>query len=234
MCPVNDKAPDKLLFLGLVGLGLAHELTSPLTTTALSVELLLDRLDSDAEFDTAALRTELSRVHDKLAHMGQLVRRFRALARHQKGRHTTIDLEEIVDEAIATTRHAVAELSSATLIRGPKIAEQTTVSADSVLLIQAISCLILNAADALNDQSKVGEITLQIEPGPVLTVRDNGPGFDVLETVLTPGVSTKGDAGMGVGLALAKLIAADSGATLCVQNANGAGAIVTLQFQAPE
>ena len=233
MCPVNDEAPDKLLFLGLVGLGLAHELTSPLTTTALSVELLLDRLDS-AELDTPSLRAELSRVHHKLTHMGQLVRRFRALARHQKGRHTTVDLEEIVDQAIATTRHAVAELSSATLVRGPKIAEQTTVSADSVLLLQAVSCLILNAADALSGQPKVGQITLQIEPGPILTVRDNGPGFDALETVLTPGVSTKGDAGMGVGLALAKLIAADSGATLCVQNASEAGAVVTLQFQASE
>lgn len=225
---------DTLLTLGLIGLGLAHELSSPLTATALGLELLTFRLRSDDPPSPAEAADEIDRALGRVQRMGQLVDRFRRFARGEDGMPERIALDQIADAVIGIARPALAELSTVTLSRARRASEAYVV-ADRLLLEQAVAIVVLNASDALESFRGAGhiEVSVLLTPdGPVLEVVDDGPGFpDALDPTAV-GVSTKGEAGMGVGLALAGRIVASAGGRLLTANrGDGAGAVVRFVFE---
>jgi signal transduction histidine kinase len=70
------------------------------------------------------------------------------------------------------------------------------------------------------------EITLTLEPGPTLTVSDDGPGIApdqaerIFERFYRGGSSSAGPTGSGLGLALAQAIAERHGLTITLQSAD--------------
>jgi len=92
--------------------------------------------------------------------------------------------------------------------------------------------LIRNSADAISGSGrKDGRIVVEAdgsEAGRVIvSVRDNGPGFeaDILERALTPFTTTKQE-GLGLGLALARSLAETHGGQLLIES-TGSGAVVS-------
>lgn len=218
-------ARDKLLTLGLVGLGLAHELNSPLTATGLGLELLADRLRRPDPPSPAEAAEAVDRVLSRIRRMAALVDRFRQFARGEGGRPTWVELDAVADGVHALVRPTLAELTHIALVRGDRL-PGATVYADRLLLEQALAIAVLNAADALGDRE--GCIELHVaphRPGWVrVDVDDDGPGFDSVNDSVELGFSTKGDDGMGVGLALAKGIVESAGGTLEASNRDEGGA----------
>lgn len=213
-------AEDRLRTLGLVGLGLVHELNSPLTSTALSLELLLDQLDSGA--DPSAVRAQVAENLARVQRMAGLVHRFRALARGESQATQCVALDHVADRAARLARATLGEVGGEVTIR-TQAAPAPPVQADALLLEHAVLCLVLNAAD-------VGQtVEIVVEPGAV-HVDDDGPGIPDPEKALQLGYSEKGGRGMGVGLALVQLIAADAGAQLTVAQSPQGGARVSLRF----
>lgn len=223
-----------MLTLGVMGLGLAHELQSPLTATALGLELLALRLRGDDPPDASEVAGEVERALDRVRRMGALVQRMRAFAKAGGGAGEVVDLNVVADEALALTRPALSELSAARLVRGGRDAVPP-VRGDRLLLEQAVGCLIINAADALGTTTASADRTVtvtvrQLPDGAALEVLDDGPGFPDAEAARQPGVSSKGEAGMGVGLALVEMVARDAGAILEIGNRRGGGARAALRF----
>ncbi|MCB9539656.1 MAG: hypothetical protein H6704_25880 [Myxococcales bacterium] len=224
---------ERLLTLGVMGLGLAHELQSPLTATALGLELLALRLRGDDPPGAAEVADEVERTLERVRRMAALVQRMRAFAKAGGGADEAVDLNRAADEALALTRPALSELSAARLVRGAQDAVPL-VRGDRLLLEQAIGCLIINAADALGAaegaERTVTVAVRRLADGAALEVLDDGPGFPDAEAARAPGVSSKGEAGMGVGLALVELVARDAGAILEIGNRPDGGARAALRF----
>ena len=96
---------------------------------------------------------------------------------------------------------------------------------------QVILNLIINGMDAVQDQPPSNRrVILEARPGNAadleITVRDCGPGIpeERLEEVFSPLVTTKA-AGLGVGLALSRMIVDAHGGRLWAENGSAGGAI---------
>ena len=104
---------------------------------------------------------------------------------------------------------------------------------DPQLLGQAITNLLLNAAQALEDRG--GRITVALAELPEsaeITVEDNGPGFppDLRHRLTEPYVTSKGRRGAGLGLAIVQKIVEDQGAALHLEDGEAGGARVRIVF----
>ena len=216
--------------LGLVGLGLAHELATPLATTALGLELLTERLHSDAPPDSAAIARELGLHLARVRRMGDLVQRFRGFARGTGGAPERVALDDVVQTVIDLVRPAISELSHVQVVGG-ETDPGAVVFADRILLEQAVSCLVLNGADATSTDPRSGKVRLDVGHDgndAYVAVIDDGPGFALGEAPAI-GHSSKPD-GLGAGLALARQITLSAGGTLDLANVHGRGAMVTLRL----
>ena len=91
------ESPERLLTMGLVGLGLAHELNTPLTSTALGLQLLLEEIDSSDTLDRDHLIAEIESHVARIQRMGTLIHRFRAFARGDDEGAETLSVSTIND-----------------------------------------------------------------------------------------------------------------------------------------
>lgn len=226
----NDSRPDELLTLGLVGLGLAHELNSPLTAAALGLKLLANRLRSEGPPPPEATAEAVDRVLAQVRRMAALVDRFRRFARGEGGRPAPVALDAIADAVHALVRPAVAELSAVQVVRGAR-AEGALIVADAILMEQAVAIAVLNAADAMRATGGRVELAVRcLDGAAVIDIEDEGPGFAAPDQATEIGFSSKGRGGMGIGLPLARRIVEAAGGALEIGNRSPRGARVRLRF----
>jgi CheY-like chemotaxis protein len=147
-----------------------------------------------------------------------------------------VDLAHIVQEAVAITRPRWEE--RATRDNRPldlrlDLRAVPMVNGRPAALTEVLTNFILNALDAMPEG---GRLTISTRPGDsrtvVLAVSDTGVGMteDVQRRVFEPFFSTKGDAGSGLGLAMAYSIVRRHGGEIVVDSAPGRGATFTITF----
>ena len=210
---------DHLSTLGVIGLGLAHELSSPLTATALSLELLIERVEMGEDVEPARLVTELRGALERVRRMGQLVARLRALATDGVALNLPFDPAAAARQAIRLAETAGAAAALRLSVEAPR-----ELVADRLLVEQALLCLILNAAEASAAVTlRVGDRAFHVE--------DDGPGFADPAQAVALGRSDKAltsRSGMGVGLSLVQTLAQRLGAALVLENRDEGGARASL------
>lgn len=105
---------------------------------------------------------------------------------------------------------------------------------DPVALEGALAALVTNAAQATAGRGSVAVRLSQVDDATLaLTVRDDGPGMDgdVARRAVEPFFTTR-EGAAGLGLAHAHAFARQSGGTLSIESAPGAGTGVTLALPA--
>lgn len=210
--------------MGLVGLGLVHELNTPLTMSALALELLTERLRGPNPPSAADAAAEIQRVIDRIQRMSELVQRLRALARGKAGERAAVSLDAVIDAVFQIARPTLSEMGHVQLVRGART-DAAPVATDPLLLEQAILLLVFNAAEAADGPD--GAVRLQAESGAII-VHDNGPGFGDLDAAQSLGASTKGT--MGIGLNFAELIITELGGRLHLGNHPLGGAVARVDL----
>ena len=106
------------------------------------------------------------------------------------------------------------------------------VMADRVRLDQVLINLLRNALDATKSiEDPVISVILTVGQFATLTVRDNGPGIEDLDSLFEPFYTTKapGD-GVGLGLAISSGIVNDLGGRLYARNGRDGGAVFEVQL----
>lgn len=199
----------------------AHELRTPLAVIQASAGHALTR-DRDGD----AYRRSLEEIRSAAERAGVGVGELLELARLEAGQLTPrlapLRLDLLAEELAAASFAddvVVEAAESAPLI----------VDADYPLLRQAIETLVRNSVAR---SSHVVIATHADGRQAVLTVSDDGPGFDpeVLPHVFER--FKRGDQGgsSGLGLAIAKSLVEAHGGTIRVDNRDGAGAVVTVNI----
>jgi signal transduction histidine kinase len=217
---------EKLVAVGKLAAGLAHEINNPLGVISCYAELLRQSLtDPQAREDLAVIER-----HAVMAK--KVLRDLLDFARPRQATPGPCDLAALV-ASLSRIFDIQAQARRVRLsTRAP--AGLPLANADASALEQVLSNLLLNALDAVAPDQ--GEIVLEAGAGPdartvYLRVADNGPGIAPEDTprIFDPFFTTK-EAGRGSGLGLAVVygLLRDMNGRIEVENSGGAVFTVTL------
>jgi signal transduction histidine kinase len=203
---------EKLISLGTLAAGLAHELRNPLVSIQTFAALMKERgtdLDFQQEFG-AIVQRDVSRI-------ASIVENVAAFAESNRVQMSAVSLSEVLTAAAEIARPELLRTQVELIMPA---AEAPRVTANYSQLLQVFLNLVQNAAQAMDGRpSSRLAIGYELQPGapqPLLCVSlsDNGPGIDpaLLPHIFDPFTTTKatgerrGKHGMGLGLAIVKRI----------------------------
>jgi signal transduction histidine kinase len=218
----------KLAAVGEMAAGIAHELNNPLTTVTGFSELVLEEMP-----DKSAHRDELEMVLREARRASDVVRRLLDFSRQGERIRTRADLNEIVTDVIALTRHLIQ--TSNVRLEVNTDAQLPWVSIDRNQMKQVLLNLIHNALQAMPSG---GELTISTSTlkrdsrdWALLAVQDSGTGIkpENVDRVFEPFFTTKGDrGGTGLGLSVTYGIVTDHGGTIEVTSKLSKGTTFTV------
>jgi signal transduction histidine kinase len=217
---------EQLAAVGHLAAGVAHEIRNPLTGIKFLVEAALRPANPSplAPEDLRLIRQEVVRIE-------RTVQGLLDFARMPPPDRRPHDFRELVGEAAAVARGR-AETKPVTL-RVDSPAEPVTATVDRDQMLSLLTNLLFNAIEAAPVGGEVGVALRAAGGGLTVEVTDTGPGIDPVMSgrLFTPFATTK-PTGTGLGLTLARRIAAEHGGTLTGTNRPGGGAEFTLTLQA--
>jgi len=215
----------RMSLMGELSASLAHELNQPLTAILSNAQAAQRFLAADRP-DLAEFREILKDIVQDTTRARDVIRQVRALVKKSERESIRLDLH-------ATLRQVVNFLHGDIVGRNLKVALELApatpiVTGDKTQLQQVLINLLLNAFDAVNQNSvpdrHVTVMTSMESPTRVrVTVRDNGEGIPAerLEKLFQPFFTTKRH-GLGMGLSLTRSIVESHGGRMWAENnANG-------------
>ncbi|MEM7204721.1 MAG: HAMP domain-containing sensor histidine kinase [Planctomycetota bacterium] len=210
-----------------------HELRTPLTTFQLYTELLR----RDELIDSAQRASYLRTLEQESQRLGKLVDDVLAYARIERGRSTEptedIELAEVLRDVTPLLRQRAAQAEMTWLSSGGDNARLRT---RPQAIARILVALVDNACRYARGGGRVELQTLVDRDRVELRVRDWGPGIAAAEAreVFRPfarGAAATGNnqqPGLGLGLALARELAARLGGNLRLEPADSGGAVFAL------
>lgn len=221
---------EKMVAVGQLVSGVAHELNNPLTSIAGLSEFLLEQ-GGVGDRDREHLRV----IQEQAERAGRIVRNLLTFARKGAGDYGDVDLNEIAQRTALLMEY---ELRLRNVHLETQLApDLPPVSGDRYELQQVILNLVTNAVHAVADNEPGRERRVVVSTGRsadqvLLKVTDTGPGIDPahLPNLFTPFFTTKESGeGTGLGLSISFGIAERHGGKLSVEpGGDGATFVMTL------
>ena len=219
---------------GEVARRLAHEIKNPLTPIQLSAERLRRKvLPQLAGSDADLLERSTHTIVQQVEAMKQMVNDFSEYARAPAMKFDLFDLNQLAGEALDLYRAEEGHVD----IQSRFEPGLEPILGDRARIRQVLNNLLTNAIEALEGvanarielQTGIGE--RERVPVALLTVTDNGPGFqpEILGRIFDPYVSSK-PRGTGLGLAIVRKIVEDHGGVIEADNQAAGGARVRVML----
>jgi nitrogen fixation/metabolism regulation signal transduction histidine kinase len=217
---------------GEVARRLAHEIRNPLTPIQLSAERMRRKLfkglqPAEAELLDRSTQTIVQQVEA----MKQMVAAFSEYAKAPEMRLSEFDLNALIRQ-VSDLYHAQDPRVAFGLSLDPRAA---MLEADAGRIRQLLNNLLTNSVEALDgrDNPVIMIETKRVGDQIVLTVIDNGPGFQsgLIEQAFDPYVTSK-PKGTGLGLAIVRRIVEEHGGQVELENAPEGGARIGITLPA--
>jgi C4-dicarboxylate-specific signal transduction histidine kinase len=226
---------NKLMNLEAMAASIAHEVRQPLSAIATNGNAALRFLGRTPP-DHKEVRSSLSRIISNSHRASQVFDNIRALFGKVDKEHELIDMNEIVLEVLHTLR---GELKDRVItVRTELTSQLPLVMGHRGQLHEVLLNLVRNAIeamDAIKDTRRVLQARTERHDGRdeiVVAIEDSGPGIDPekLDGIFDAFVSTKPQ-GMGLGLAICRMIIDRHGGQLSASSGKRRGAV--FQFILP-
>ncbi len=220
---------NKMLSLGRVAAGIAHEIRNPLTGINTYLYTIEDLCESDrlGPEDVEVIRQILTQIQVASNKIESVIKRVMDFSKPGAPRMVRTNINKSLEEAI--------ELSSVTLRKnGIKFEKSLAANlpqcyADPHLIEQVVLNLITNAAHAM-EKSTNGNKRVEIKSSAknnalCVQVADAGPGvpIELREKIFDPFFTTKDD-GSGIGLNIVQRIVADHNGSISLGSSRWGGA----------
>ncbi len=224
---------DRLVMLGELTAGIAHEINQPLTAIAAYADAGARMLRSETPGADEELDNICQRVAEQARRAWDVVTRLRMLSRRGKLTKSKQDLGELVNSVLLLFEHELG--NSGIALRAHSEPGLPPLSVDEIQLQQVVVNLIKNSIDALRTaQTAEPEITIRLArngSNVEFVVLDNGPGVPAsLEKRLFEPFFTTKLRGVGLGLSICKNIAVAHGGILRYRKGDNGGAEFTLSL----
>lgn len=212
---------ERLVGIGILASGVAHEINNPLAIIRGNAELLemSPRLDESDQSEVATIIRQVGRVE-------RIVSNLLTFARTKKKVVSRFHIRALLDDILDQVCHQI-QLDKYRIERLYQAVTGDSVEGDEDQLRQVFTNLILNGLQAMEAG---GTLTVSMSvDGEVgccsITIRDSGPGIPeaVMEKLFTPFFTTK-PTGTGLGLAVSYGIVKDHGGDIKVHSEPQQGA----------
>ncbi|MBI3268645.1 MAG: PAS domain-containing protein [Planctomycetes bacterium] len=228
----------KMVAVGELASGIAHEIANPLAAIGASAELLREILSSPSlreRPELEALPRHLEKIERQVFRCKEIIQTLLAFAR-RGGPETVlapVELNHVVEDALRLVEESARARSKA-IVRelAPGLPR---VEADAQQLQQVLLNLLSNALDAIEGEGHIRVRTRRAEGRVELCVADDGCGIPAahLPRLFDPFFTTKPPGkGTGLGLYLCQRIVARLGGTIDCESEPGRGTTFTVALPA--
>jgi two-component system sensor histidine kinase PilS (NtrC family) len=212
------KRVEKMAYMGEMAAGLAHEIRNPLASLVGSIQLMKEEQGYNP--DHQKLMNIILRETDRLS---TLVNDFLFFARPPSGKPEQLNLKAIIEDIISLFEKDNTHAKRCILRK--KLAEDCWVIMDPAHFRQILWNLLLNAAEAIEDNGVIEIKTSKLKNHDIsVQVSDNGCGMpaDVVQSIFNPFYTTKSE-GTGLGLSIVHRILEAYDGRLDVSSKEGEG-----------
>lgn len=220
---------ERLASVGLLAVGIAHEINNPLGSALLAAETALAIANAPGSGENVAAC--LQNIVTSLDRCGRIVRTLLRYSREEPAEKQACSINDVVEQAVELARPYLGPAKvdvRLDLDRSLALAPMNPLEIELVLLN-----LIRNAVEASGGKVALTLKTASIEGGVRVAVCDNGPGMtpDQLEHVFDPLFTTRRrQGGSGLGMSIALGIVREHGGRMEVTSQEGKGTTVTMDL----
>jgi len=222
---------DRMLSVGTLAAGVAHEINNPLAYVISNLEILANELSDDrsSRLDRAQIAAVLADARDGATRVSAIVRDLRALSRQGDELSGPVDVLAVLASSIKMAHNEVRH-------RAPIVESYSRplpyVRANASRLGQVFLNLLLNAAQAIveghaeSNEIRVRARTINDGRQVCVEVEDTGVGMSpaVQQRIFDPFFTTKPvNVGTGLGLSISHQIIESIGGEISVTSAPGRG-----------
>jgi len=191
---------EKLVSLGQMAAGVAHEINNPLGTVLLYAHMLNEQIENeDMKSDVKTIITEINRTKEIITGMLNF-------SRENKLTISEFDFSKFIKEICEKVQYDFSAVGINIVIK-VNCPDNVSIDADQTALAQVFSNLLSNAKDAIMEAKRdIGKIKVEVikyDEELSILFTDNGTGIpkDKIAKLFTPFFTTKGY-GKGTGLGL--------------------------------
>jgi two-component system sensor kinase FixL len=222
---------DRLVVLGELTAGIAHEINQPLTAIAAYADAGRHMTHTDRPVDVEEMHMICRRVAEQSRRAASVVYRLRKLSRTGSVSKSSHDLNQIINNILLLFDYEIKNnVISLNFHAGSDIPH---LYVDEVQIQQIMVNLVKNSIDAIVEAGRSGgRIDIYVRKADTeveIAVQDNGPGVpeESLMHMFEPFFTTK-PKGVGLGLAICRHIAAAHGGRLGLSLPEEGGSCFTL------
>ncbi len=211
---------DRMVSLGTLAAGAAHEINNPLAYTMANIGIVLKSIDSGASVLPPRSVELLRDAKEGCERIRGIVHDLSTFSRGGSEVLEPVDVEGVLELSIRMAEHVT--LPRARVVRD--YTEVGPVRANRTQLGQVFLNLLINAAQAIEEgDPEANEIrvsTREREGRVIVTVHDTGIGIApaVLSRIFVPFFTTKAHEGTGLGLSVCHGIVTQLGGTIDVES----------------
>ncbi len=216
---------EKLVGIGQLVSGVAHELNNPLTAVLGYTELMSDyNLQPEVARDLTIVRREANR-------MKRIIENLLRFSRQSRTETTSTDLNAVLQDVLSLREY---DLNGKGIRLSTNLQPELPVlSIDQSQLKIVLSNLIGNAIDAVQETSRkqIEIVARSLGEKVLINITDSGPGFPDISRIFDPFFTTKSPGrGMGLGLSICYGIMRQHGGEIYATNIHPRGACVSLEL----
>ncbi len=208
---------QRLAAMGKMAASLAHQIRTPLSSALLYVSSL--KRPGLKEEERLRLAEKMA---SRLRHLEQLIEDMLLYSRQGKSSEELLSSQALLDELYQSVE---AQLQAANIqFHSNNKAQNVYLRANRQMLLSALTNLVMNAIQALQDQGCIEAEVSLLNKDICITIRDNGPGIskEIQQQVFDPFYTTRTQ-GTGLGLAVVQAVARAHGGRIELVSEQGRG-----------
>jgi signal transduction histidine kinase len=214
---------DRLIAVGRVAAGLAHELGTPLHVVSERAKMA-----RAGEVEPSELPRTLDIIIEQTARIAATIRQVLDLARQQPPNRSPLDLSSLIE----STRELLLPLAGKKSIEiSVEVPPTARALIDGTQIRQVLMNLVMNALQAMQRPGKIWIRLQQRSRDWAIEVEDQGSGIaeEHLSRIFEPFFTTKGvGEGTGLGLSIVQGIVQEHGGSIQVESRLGQGSKFTV------
>ncbi len=220
-------ASSRVQALGDLSVVMAHDLRNPLQVIKMNAQM--GKTTGDAR-----THPHFEQISSSADYINQLIGRILSLACSPEENIEQVDLGDVVDKVTSLAemmaRHHDIVVESNAEPGLPRV------RGDRIALEQALVNLIANAIHAMPEGGTITVSASAVKDGTLITVSDTGQGIpeDVKRDIFQKFFTTRGNGGLGLGLAIVESIVINHGGRVWCDSETGVGTTFYIHLPASE